>query len=145
MHLDRLIAYTCRPSRRLFSFLGIAFKSSCDGWQQPVEIFQRLVKDFSNVGDLVVDPCGGSFTTAIACAQPESRRRFIGCDIDEHSVRIGQQRLDEEASQLDAPIRSGKRLRKLGVRIYDDPEPMPFNCSVKRRAVEENRFQGVIA
>ena len=114
-------------------------------WQQPVEIFQRLVNDFSNVGDLVIDPCGGSFTTAIACAQPESRRRFIGCDIDEQSVRIGQQRLAEEVAQLDTPIRSGKRLRKLGVRIYDDPEPITFSCSDKRRPVDENRFQGVPA
>lgn len=114
-------------------------------WQQPLEIFQRLVNDFSKVGDLVVDPCGGSFTTAIACAQSESRRRFIGCDIDEHSVRIGQQRLAEEFAQIDTPIRSGKRLGKLGVRIYNDPKPMPFNCSDKRRAVEENRFQDVTA
>ncbi len=37
---------------------------------------QFIVEAFSNEGDLVVDPCSGSWTTAIACL--DMNRRFIG-------------------------------------------------------------------
>jgi hypothetical protein len=63
-------------------------------WQQPVEVFGRLIEDFTQPGDLVVDPCGGSFTTAVACYR--LKRQFIGCDIDEQCVRLGWDRLDNE-------------------------------------------------
>jgi site-specific DNA-methyltransferase (adenine-specific) len=65
-------------------------------WQQPLEEVERLVRDFSQPGDLVVDPCGGGFTTAVACKR--LGRRCISCDIDEAAVIRGQDRL-AEASQ----------------------------------------------
>ena len=60
-------------------------------WQQPLAEVEKLIRDFSDPGDLVVDPCGGSFTTAVACSN--LNRRFIGCDVDEDSVGAGQERL----------------------------------------------------
>ena len=45
-------------------------------WQQPLAVFEKLVKDFSQPGDLLVDPCGGGFTTAVAC--DHLKRRFVG-------------------------------------------------------------------
>lgn len=60
-------------------------------WQQPLEEVERLVRYFSEPGDLVVDPCGGGFTTAIACRNVG--RRCISCDIDEAAVIRGQDRL----------------------------------------------------
>jgi DNA modification methylase len=60
-------------------------------WQQPLEEVERLIKDFSDSGDLVVDPLGGGFTTAVACQR--LGRRCISCDIDEASVIRGQDRL----------------------------------------------------
>ena len=63
-------------------------------WQQPVEVFEGLIDDFTEPGDLVVDPCGGSFTTAVACYR--LKRQFIGCDIDEQCVKLGWDRLDNE-------------------------------------------------
>jgi site-specific DNA-methyltransferase (adenine-specific) len=65
-------------------------------WQQPLEEVERLIKDYSEPGDLVVDPCGGGFTTAVACKR--LGRRCISCDIDEAAVIRGQDRL-AEASQ----------------------------------------------
>jgi site-specific DNA-methyltransferase (adenine-specific) len=65
-------------------------------WQQPVGIIEELIKSFSNVNDLIVDPCAGSFTTALACRNLS--RRFIGCDSDENCVRSGQARLVEAFS-----------------------------------------------
>ena len=63
-------------------------------WQQPIGDVERLIECFSKPGDLVVDPCGGGFTTAIACHR--LGRCFIGCDSDQAAVVSGQQRLEQE-------------------------------------------------
>ena len=60
-------------------------------WQQPLAEAEYLVSFFSQPGDLVIDPCGGSFTIGLACQNLE--RRFIGCDIDKAAVVKGQERL----------------------------------------------------
>jgi site-specific DNA-methyltransferase (adenine-specific) len=66
-------------------------------WQQPLEEVERLVRYFSTPGDLVVDPCAGSFTTAVACHR--LGRRFVGCDVDKAAVVVGQERLAEERNK----------------------------------------------
>ena len=65
--------------------------------QQSVETMENLIDYLSHPGDLVIDPCGGSFTTAVACHR--KGRRFIGCDIDAGCVAIGRKRLAEETQQ----------------------------------------------
>ncbi len=62
-------------------------------WQKPLGDIEDLVRYLSDPGDLVIDPCGGSFTTAVACRN--LGRRFIGCDVDEECVRTGWERLSE--------------------------------------------------
>ena len=69
-------------------------------WQQPLAEVKKLVDDLSQPGDLVVDPCGGGFTTAIACHL--LGRRFVGCDIDKAAVLKGQERLALEAATATA-------------------------------------------
>lgn len=63
-------------------------------WQRPLAEIEKLISYFSRPGDLVVDPCAGGFTTAIACHR--NRRRFVGCDIDQAAVAKGQERLSLE-------------------------------------------------
>jgi site-specific DNA-methyltransferase (adenine-specific) len=63
-------------------------------WEQPLSESERLVRAFTKPGDLVLDPCGGGFTVAIACYR--TGRRFIGCDIDGECVQNGHQRLAEQ-------------------------------------------------
>ena len=60
-------------------------------WQQPLVEVEALIEMFTKPGDLVVDPCGGGFTTAVACRN--LGRRFVGCDIEEKCVLLGQERL----------------------------------------------------
>lgn len=67
-------------------------------WQQPLAEVEQLIRDFSEVGDLVVDPCGGGFTTALACRN--QGRRCISCDIDETAVIRGQERLAGETAGM---------------------------------------------
>lgn len=66
-------------------------------WQRPLGEVENLVRYFSRPGDLVIDPCGGGFTTAIACQR--ENRRFVGCDTDKAAVAKGQERLKLEQTQ----------------------------------------------
>ena len=47
--------------------------------------------EFSRPGELVVDPCGGGFTSAVACR--DLGRRCVACDVDRSCVVRGQERL----------------------------------------------------
>ena len=59
----------------------------------PLELARRVVRLFSDAGDLVVDPFIGSGTTAIA-AQMEGRR-FVGMDVVKAHVNLARRRIAE--------------------------------------------------
>lgn len=59
--------------------------------QKPVELIEWLVKTYSNEGDLVLDNCMGSGTTAIACMN--TNRNYIGFEIMEEYCKIAKQRI----------------------------------------------------
>jgi DNA modification methylase len=48
--------------------------------QKPVSLFEYLIKTYTNEGDLVLDNCMGSGTTAIACMN--TNRNYIGFELD---------------------------------------------------------------
>jgi ParB-like chromosome segregation protein Spo0J len=60
-------------------------------WQQPLPHIDKIIQYFSDEHDLILDGCGGGFTTSISCLH--NNRRFIGCDVDEHCVQAGRVRL----------------------------------------------------
>ncbi len=96
--------YTSRP-RTSHDDLR-AMEKDCHEYQQRLGGFLHWLVHLSRPGDLVADPFGGGFTTAVACAL--AGRRFIGCDLDEKNVRIGWDRLndlDGEAARLTAEER----------------------------------------
>ncbi len=64
-------------------------------WQQSLAEVETLVGYFSDPNDLVVDPCLGGGTTAVACRRLS--RRFVGCDVERESVFKAQERLGEAA------------------------------------------------
>ena len=66
-------------------------KKSLHDWQQPIATVEDLIQNFSDPGNLICNPCGGGFTTALACRN--LGRRFVGCDIDERCVLAGQEQL----------------------------------------------------
>lgn len=54
-------------------------------WQKPISLMERLVRIYTNVGDLVLDPFCGSGQTLKACKN--LGRKFIGIDIDPKWVK----------------------------------------------------------
>lgn len=48
--------------------------------QKPVNLLRRLIEIFTDVGDVVIDPCAGSGSTLRACA--ETNRSCYGFEID---------------------------------------------------------------
>ena len=48
--------------------------------QKPVELFEYLIKTYTKEGDIVLDNCMGSGTTAIACMN--TNRNYIGFELD---------------------------------------------------------------
>lgn len=63
--------------------------------QKPVALFEYLIKTYTNEGDLVLDNCIGSGTTAIACIR--TKRNFIGIEQEQKYVDIANKRIQETA------------------------------------------------
>jgi len=59
--------------------------------QKPVELFEYLIRTYTNEGDLVLDNCIGSGTTAIACIN--TKRNFIGIELEEKYYKIALERV----------------------------------------------------
>ena len=59
--------------------------------QKPEELIRRMIASSSNAGDLVVDPFGGSGTTAVVAQRLE--RRWMVSDADARYVGIARERL----------------------------------------------------
>ena len=66
--------------------------------QKPVELFEWLVKTYSNEGDLVLDNCMGSGTTGVACKNLS--RNFIGIELDEKYFNIAKKRIIQKQQIL---------------------------------------------
>jgi site-specific DNA-methyltransferase (adenine-specific) len=66
--------------------------------QKPVALFKYLIKTYTNEGELVLDNCMGSGTTAIACLN--TNRNFIGIELEPKYVDIANKRIEEFTHQL---------------------------------------------
>lgn len=62
--------------------------------QKPISLMEWLIKTYTNEGDVVLDNCLGSGTTAIACIR--TNRKYIGIDIDESYIKITTERISNE-------------------------------------------------
>lgn len=65
--------------------------------QKPVALIQYLIKTYSNEGDLILDNCMGSGTTAIAAIR--EKRHFVGFELNAEYFQKATQRIELELSQ----------------------------------------------
>jgi site-specific DNA-methyltransferase (adenine-specific) len=84
------------PITSLYFDVGKASKS-LHPTQKPVALFEYLIKTYTNEGDLVLDNCIGSGTTAVACIN--TNRNFIGIELSPEYCEIANKRIDELSSK----------------------------------------------
>jgi site-specific DNA-methyltransferase (adenine-specific) len=60
--------------------------------QKPVELFRYLILTYTNEGDIVLDSCAGSGTTAVACLN--TNRNFICYELDKKYFEVARDRID---------------------------------------------------
>ena len=66
--------------------------------EKPVELIQWLIRSYTNEGDLILDNCIGSGTTAIAAIK--EKRHFIGMELNKEYYDKACERIKLEQSQL---------------------------------------------
>ena len=59
--------------------------------QKPIQLMDRLVKVFTNEGDVVLDFTMGSGSTGVSCIQ--NNRNFIGIELNKEYYEIAEQRI----------------------------------------------------
>jgi DNA modification methylase len=64
----------------------------------PLELAERLVRMFSFVGDVVLDPFMGTGTTTVAAAR--SGRNSVGVEIDPHYLSLAARRIERDTKRL---------------------------------------------
>ena len=84
----------------ILSFKGQVKESGLHPTQKPVALFEYLIKTYSNAGDVVLDNCAGSMTTAIACIN--SGRNFICMEKDAGYFEIGSARVRAHREKVNA-------------------------------------------
>ena len=55
---------------------------------------EYLIKTYTNEGEIVLDNCMGSGTTAVACIN--TNRNFIGFELDKHYCDIANKRINNK-------------------------------------------------
>jgi len=65
---------------------------------KPESLLSQLIKRFSGLGDLVLDPFLGSGTTGVVCDRLD--RRWIGAEINRDYVKMATQRIERARAQL---------------------------------------------
>jgi site-specific DNA-methyltransferase (adenine-specific) len=85
-NLDKNVirTYTHRHPTNMLYFDVVPRGTNEHPTQKPVELFKYLIRTYTNQGDLVLDNCAGSGTTAVACL--ETKRRY--CVIEQEAKYI---------------------------------------------------------
>lgn len=83
-----------RYPRSVLHFATDKQKSALHPTQKPVALLEYLIRMYTDEGDLVLDNCMGSGSTAIACLN--SGRRFEGIEINPDMFAIAEYRILSE-------------------------------------------------
>lgn len=94
--------------------------------QKPIALLERIIKASSNVGDLVMDPFSGTFTTCYVAK--ELKRNSIGIELQDEYIKIGLRRLqlaDEfKGEKLEKQIRTfeiEKNTNSYELKLFEEP------------------------
>lgn len=85
--------YVCRQH----GFINDSKEERVHPTQKPLLLIKEIIKNYTNKGDIILDPFMGSGTTAVACK--ELQRNFIGFEISKEYCDIANQRLEKWKGQ----------------------------------------------
>ena len=88
-----------RFPRTIQYFKTAEFEGKLHPTQKPVALFEYLIKTYTNEGDLVLDNCIGSGTTAIAAIN--TNRNFIGIEKEEKYFDIATERIALQKKEIE--------------------------------------------
>jgi DNA modification methylase len=86
---DAVQEYTGYPNDVLYFNREVGFHPT----QKPVALFEYLIKTYTNEGEVILDNCIGSGTTAVAAIN--TGRQFIGIEREPEYVEIANKRIAE--------------------------------------------------
>lgn len=87
------ILRTHKYPKTILKYSNASQKNKIHPTQKPVELFEYLIKTYTNEGETVLDNCMGSGTTAIACIN--TNRNYIGFELDENYYNASLERIKE--------------------------------------------------
>ena len=85
--------HTNYPTDILWQFAEPSANEKEHTSQKPIELCAYLIRTYTNKGDLVLDNCIGSGTTAIASIN--TKRNFIGIEKEEKYVELANKHLEQ--------------------------------------------------
>ena len=94
------------PSSYQFFEVTPRYKGTLHPTQKPTELFEYLIKTYTNEGDLVLDNTAGSGTTAIACLN--TNRQFIVMEKEQKYYDIILQRISDFNKEVEINKNSQK-------------------------------------
>ena len=89
---------TQRYPRDVLQFKWDTQKSSLHQCQKPVEACEYIIKTYTNPGDLVLDSCAGSCTTAVAALN--TGRNYICFEKDKDIFEVGSKRVADYKGEI---------------------------------------------
>ena len=89
---------TERYPRSVWKFAKDVQKSALHPTQKPIALIAEIIKTYSNPGDLVLDSCSGSCTTAVAAIVTE--RNYICIENDNDIFEIGTKRVADVEKEI---------------------------------------------
>lgn len=90
---NKTYTYTHTYPKSILRFSNAVQRGKAHPTQKPTELFEYLIKTYTNEGDIVLDNCMGSGTTAIACIN--TNRYFIGIEKDKEYFNIANNRIED--------------------------------------------------
>jgi site-specific DNA-methyltransferase (adenine-specific) len=83
--------YTHKYPQSILTYSNANQRGKVHPTQKPVELFEYLIKTYTDENDIVLDNCMGSGTTAIAAIN--TNRNYIGFELDENYYKIANERI----------------------------------------------------
>lgn len=74
--------------------------------QKPVDLYNYLIRTYTNEGDTVIDICMGSGTTGVACMQ--LGRNFIGIELNPEYMELAKKRINKVVLPMFAETLTGE-------------------------------------